>query len=234
MKKKESLIFGRQFVCTDCAFKDRPIIIVGPNHFSTDLLANYIRANKPAQISAVSRLVEVPHPDGLPKAEWRLIFVDCLNQNANTIRKMLQTEGASYVQHDIIALFNLSPGTADISIFIDLGVRGFFFDTDEPDVLLKGICALKYGEMWISRGVLMEYISRYPRQNSSIDKVAGRLTPREKDILVELSNGATGEEIASRLFISLHTVKTHITHICKKLDVHNRMQAALWAVKYLR
>ncbi|HER62627.1 MAG TPA: LuxR family transcriptional regulator, partial [Desulfobacteraceae bacterium] len=42
------------------------------------------------------------------------------------------------------------------------------------------------------------------------------------------------EEIAARLFISLHTVKTHIANIRKKLQVENRLQAALWAAKHLK
>jgi LuxR family transcriptional regulator of csgAB operon len=234
MKKKEPLNTGRHFECTGCPYKDRPIVIVGSNQFSSDILANYIRSNKPARTNVVRSMGEIPPlPMGVTPEEWRLIFVDCQSMNGDAIMKMLQTEGAPYLQHDIIALFNLSPGNADIARFIDLGVRGFFFETDQPDIILKGICALKYGEMWVARGILMEYVSQRPRLAPPTDKAAKLLTRREKDILVQLTTGATNEEIASRLFISFHTVKTHITHIRKKLNVENRLQAALWAAKYL-
>jgi DNA-binding CsgD family transcriptional regulator len=48
-----------------------------------------------------------------------------------------------------------------------------------------------------------------------------------------ISVGAKNEEIADKLFISPNTVKTHIYNIFKKIDVPNRLQAALWAAKHL-
>lgn len=234
MQNRESPIFGRHFDCESCSFRDRPIVVVGSNQFSTDLLANYIRSNKPAMTSVVSHLDDIPHPEGLPREEWRLIFIDCHGLDGNAITRMLQNEGAPYLRHDIIALFNLTQGNADISVYIDLGVRGFFFETDQPDVILKGICALKFGEMWVARGVLMEYICSKPRPAPAEDQAIRDLTRREKEILVHLASGATNDEIADRLFISLHTVKTHVANIRRKLKVENRLQAALWAAKYLR
>lgn len=231
--KKEPFNHGRHFECDECLFKERPIVIVGSRKFSTDLLTHYIQCNKPAPTSSVKRLEDVPLPGPLPQNEWRLIFLDCQGLNGDAITQMLKTEGARYLQHDIIALFNLSRDDVDISTLIDLGARGFFFETDQPDVLLKGICALKFGEMWVTRGVLMEYISRKPKQVPPPDQAGPHLSRREIDILLQLSSGASNEEISARLFISLHTVKTHISHICKKLDVRNRMQAALWAAKHL-
>lgn len=233
MVKNELLIFGRQFDCETCEFKDRPIMIVGPNQFATDLLANYIRANKPAMTSVVPRIGDIPNPGGLPREEWRLIFIDCHGLGGPAITKLLQTEAEPYLQHDIIALFNLTPGNVDLSAYIDFGVRGFFFESDQSEVMLKGICALKYGEMWVARGVLMEYIAHKPKQTTNQDEDV-HLTRREKDILVHLASGATNEEIAARLFISLHTVKTHIANIRKKLKLENRLQAALWAAKHLK
>jgi DNA-binding NarL/FixJ family response regulator len=233
MVKSELLIFGRQFDCDACEFKDRPIVVVGSNQFATDLLANYIRANKPALTSVVQNIEDIPHPGGMERSKWRLIFIDCHDLDGPAVTKMLQTEADPYLQHDIIALFNLTPGDADLSTYIDLGVRGFFFDSDQPDAILKGICALKCGEMWVARGVLMEYISHKPKQ-SPVENQDVHLTRREKDILVHLASGAANEEIAARLFISLHTVKTHIANIRKKLKLENRLQAALWAAKHLK
>jgi len=59
------------------------------------------------------------------------------------------------------------------------------------------------------------------------------LTPREIEILSLVAIGAKNEEIAEKLFISSNTVKTHIYNIFKKIDVPNRLQAALWAAKNL-
>ena len=59
------------------------------------------------------------------------------------------------------------------------------------------------------------------------------LTHREIEILSLLAVGAKNEEIADKLYISTNTVKTHIYNIFKKINVTNRLQAALWAAKNL-
>ncbi len=55
------------------------------------------------------------------------------------------------------------------------------------------------------------------------------LTVREMEILNLLSTGAKNTDIAEQLSLSVHTIKTHIYHIYKKLDVSNRTQAVNWA-----
>jgi LuxR family transcriptional regulator of csgAB operon len=59
------------------------------------------------------------------------------------------------------------------------------------------------------------------------------ITGREAQILAMVAVGAKNEEIADKLGISPHTVKTHIYNLCKKIGVPNRLQAALWAAKNL-
>lgn len=62
---------------------------------------------------------------------------------------------------------------------------------------------------------------------------AANLTSREKEILTRIASGASNREIADALFISHHTVKTHIYNIYKKIKVPNRFQAALWIAENL-
>jgi LuxR family transcriptional regulator of csgAB operon len=64
-------------------------------------------------------------------------------------------------------------------------------------------------------------------------RVAANLTPRKLEILALISTGYTNDEIAEKLLISPHTVKTHLYNIFKKIKVPNRLQAALWAAKNL-
>ncbi|SMC51074.1 PilZ domain-containing protein [Desulfocicer vacuolatum DSM 3385] len=59
------------------------------------------------------------------------------------------------------------------------------------------------------------------------------LTPREREILEKIVQGASNRDIADGLYISPHTVKTHLHNIFQKINVSGRLQAALWAAKHL-
>ena len=66
-------------------------------------------------------------------------------------------------------------------------------------------------------------------KNNRTDTLS-RLTPRELDVLTALARGLNNKTIAVKLFISEHTVKKHIGQILEKLELHDRTQAALFAV----
>ena len=67
----------------------------------------------------------------------------------------------------------------------------------------------------------------------SLSGEKGNLTPREKEILTLVALGYSNKTISDDLRISPSTVKSHVHNIFKKINVHNRFQAALWAAKYL-
>jgi len=69
--------------------------------------------------------------------------------------------------------------------------------------------------------------------NSSLDPPVSRLTGREKQVLSRIASGCASKAIADNLDISIHTVKTHIYNIYRKINATNRLQATLWATKYL-
>ncbi|CAM5219339.1 DNA-binding response regulator OS=Lysinibacillus sphaericus OX=1421 GN=vraR_2 PE=4 SV=1 [Lysinibacillus sphaericus] len=70
------------------------------------------------------------------------------------------------------------------------------------------------------------------QQSENALHVLNPLTPREQDVLAELTKGKSNREIASSLFVTEKTVKTHISNIFTKLQVQDRTQAALYAVKH--
>jgi len=59
------------------------------------------------------------------------------------------------------------------------------------------------------------------------------LSEPEKEILRFLAGGATNKEIAGAMFVSRHTVKNHLQKIFRKINVHSKTQAVLWAARYL-
>jgi len=67
----------------------------------------------------------------------------------------------------------------------------------------------------------------------SKQEIPGHLTRQELKVIMLIASGFSNAEIGEKLFISESTVKTHTNRIFKKIDVKNRLQAALWAAKHL-
>ena len=78
---------------------------------------------------------------------------------------------------------------------------------------------------------LPEHFEQVVDQVELPDDLDAPLTPREFDVLRQLSFGLSNKEIAKALHISYETVKEHIQHILRKLDCTDRTQAAVWAVR---
>ncbi|PLX98271.1 MAG: hypothetical protein C0623_13185 [Desulfuromonas sp.] len=225
---------NRRHDCDQCIYIDRPILVVGSRRFSTEVLANYICSNTPAKLGVVERIDEIKTKAADQQDDWRLIFIDCLGLSNAEIVSFLKMDASGLLTSDIVALLNLSSEETGFTELIDIGVRGFFFENDSAELILKGICALKNGELWISRATLLQYASQKPRRVALDEHPAILLTTREREVLHLLSTGLSNNEIAGQLFISNHTVKSHIYKIIRKLKVDNRLQAALWAAKYMQ
>jgi DNA-binding NarL/FixJ family response regulator len=111
------------------------------------------------------------------------------------------------------------------------GASGYQLKDIEPDDLADAIRKLMRGENTL-----------HPEATTQLEKEwepvvpnpheEHPLTPREQDVLSELTKGKSNREIASSLFVTEKTVKTHISNIFAKLHVQDRTQAALYAVKH--
>lgn len=133
----------------------------------------------------------------------------------------------------IIALFNIEEDKKLEHEAVMNGIKGFFYRNNEIDLVKKGINALFDGDLWVSRDLLMNLVKYGDRIPEQPPKKRDILTSRESEILAMVCIGATNEEIGNKLNISPNTVKTHLYKIFKKINVPNRMQAALWGAKNL-
>ena len=116
------------------------------------------------------------------------------------------------------------------------GISGYTLKDVCPEQLIKTIHGVADGQSFLppsmTSKVFKEFsrISEQPEQTEHEFKPG--LTERETEILQELAHGKTNKEIAIRLVISEKTVKNHLTNIFQKLNVSDRTQAALLAIKH--
>lgn len=113
---------------------------------------------------------------------------------------------------------------------VDIGVDGYILKDSESTELKKAIVTVMDGESYIQPKLIPMLNKRLIARDSDKEKIEA-LTSREKEVLIEVANGMFNKEIATALHISERTVKNHISNIFKKLDVSDRTQAAVFAIK---
>ena len=113
---------------------------------------------------------------------------------------------------------------------IDKGADGYVLKESELTELVKAILAVTRGECYIQSNLIPALKNKLVSANSDKDKIIS-LTKRELEVLVQVANGRFNKEIANILDISERTVKNHISNIFRKIDVVDRTQAAVFAIK---
>ncbi len=113
---------------------------------------------------------------------------------------------------------------------VDIGVDGYILKDSESQELKKAIKAVKDGENYIQPSLIPALNNQLVNRDTDKDKISS-LTNRELEVLVQVANGMFNKEIATNLNISERTVKNHISNIFKKIDVSDRTQAAVFAIK---
>jgi DNA-binding NarL/FixJ family response regulator len=213
---------------------ERAIYIVGPMKMQNSVMAAYLEKATGIKCEAVEDASHIPGRDGETGAEKRLILWDCMGSDLETCLLSMSKNGSKNSGRVLLGVFNLHQGDSMEEESLARGVRGFFYQGDSIDQFMKGIQAIFEGELWLSRKIMTRYILNNRRQPSPPkDHESKLLTPREKEILMRIAQGASNDVISDQLCISRHTVKTHIYNIFKKIHVPNRLQAALWAAKNL-
>ncbi len=159
-----------------------------------------------------------------------LVLIDSMeDQPGKALDILLQCRKSDKKQLNY-AFFNADPNSRLEKLVAPPDIRGIFYKGTSNEQFAKGVLAIFNGELWFPRRVIARYlINQAPGSEKFIKKEHDILTNREMEILNLLSTGAKNTDIAEQLCLSVHTIKTHIYHIYKKLDVSNRTQAVNWA-----
>jgi DNA-binding NarL/FixJ family response regulator len=114
---------------------------------------------------------------------------------------------------------------------VEAGASGYQLKDIQPDELVSSIKRIMNGEDQLhpkATSLVMKHLSSNNRQER---KPLDDLTKRELEVLKEIASGKSNKEIASSLFITEKTVKTHVSNVLAKLGLADRTQAALYAVR---
>lgn len=113
---------------------------------------------------------------------------------------------------------------------VDIGADGYILKDSGSAELKKAISIIMSGESYIQPSLIPALNSRLVARDVDKEKIES-LTKRELEVLIQVANGMFNKEIATTLNISERTVKNHISNIFKKIDVSDRTQAAVFAIK---
>ncbi|TPA13683.1 helix-turn-helix transcriptional regulator [Vibrio parahaemolyticus] len=144
----------------------------------------------------------------------------------------------SELEHvDATVLVNAEPNLQIESLLTWSNLKGLFYFEDDFDKVMMGLKGILNGENWLSRDILNQLIGYLLSLNNTVGeletKLEMELTRREMQVLTALCQGGSNLDIADSLFVSEHTVKSHLYSIFRKLEVKNRMQAITWAKRNL-
>jgi DNA-binding NarL/FixJ family response regulator len=133
-----------------------------------------------------------------------------------------------------VLVLTISDQDADVMDAILAGACGYLLKDSSIDELLAGIGAAAAGESLVSPAIASKVLQRLRATSASprdAETIRSELSEREIQVLKLIANGKDNAMIAAELHISPKTVKNHISNILMKLQIENRIQAAVYAVR---
>ena len=134
-----------------------------------------------------------------------------------------------------VLMLTVSEDAQDLAAALRGGACGYLLKTMEGDALVDAVLRAAHGESVVAEAMTGKLVSAYrdaaggsPEPAAPPSKLA-LLSPREQDILRGIARGASNKEIGRDLGIAETTVKIHVRHVLRKLDVASRVQAAVIA-----
>jgi DNA-binding NarL/FixJ family response regulator len=138
------------------------------------------------------------------------------------------------VDGSVASVLALTMFNDDASVYDALraGASGFLLKDSAPAHLLDAVRTVLSGGNWVDPAVLGQVIRALrssPQAGTSTSRLIARLTPREREVLVLIAQGASNSAIAQRLVLSDATVRTHVSRILMKTGSSDRAQAVVLA-----
>lgn len=129
-----------------------------------------------------------------------------------------------------IIMLTVSDSDEDVVCAITYGADGYLLKDMDPEKILEKLKEAALGKMVISEKLTHVLAGAIRGGSDKKSNVLAKLTSREHEILKLIAKGMSNKLIARELDISDGTVKVHVKHVLKKLDLNSRVEAAVWMV----
>jgi DNA-binding NarL/FixJ family response regulator len=167
----------------------------------------------------------------LSQVKPQVVLLDLGLRNGDSLRVAQQVR--MELPDSKIIVMDLLPVHEDIVEFVNAGVAGFIMKDATVDDLVQTIRSVANGVHVLPpqmTGTLFSQIAREAVAKGRPEALeAVRMTPREREVINLIAEGLANKEIAARLDIATHTVKSHVRNIMEKLTLHTRLQIAAYA-----
>jgi two-component system nitrate/nitrite response regulator NarL len=164
------------------------------------------------------------------KPDLILLDINMKGMSGLETLKMIKREEVN----SLILMLTVSDNEEDVLSALRAGAEGYLLKDMEPEDMLEMINKALQGTLVISER-LTQLLAKALREEDkrSENSELTPLTSREQEILEQIANGMSNKRIARALDISEGTVKVHVKHLLKKLNLHSRTEAAVWALRRL-
>lgn len=163
------------------------------------------------------------------RTKANVILMDAIDDRGNSSSDLI-AKFARDVPHAGVIVFTRSDERADIYATLRAGARGYVAKAQPMDVLAEAIRAVHKGDGWIQSqtiATVLEFL-----RTGNMPMISRKdMSDREIEVIAMLARGYENNEIAEQLGISGKTVKNHVSNILAKLEMTNRVQLAVFAVR---
>jgi DNA-binding NarL/FixJ family response regulator len=157
-----------------------------------------------------------------------VVLLDAAIKDADSLALVAAVRAAS--KHVSVVVMDLLPTHQDLGAFVRAGVAGFIMKDATEEVFVGTIRAVAGGAhvlpLPVNGAFLAQVAEKVRAQGPRGVRAAVRMTKREREVVAMVAAGASNSEIAARLHVAVHAVKSHVLSIMEKLALHTRLQDA--------
>jgi len=204
------------------------IVVIEDNRLVRDGITALLNQVPGLRVVAAASTADLTLPDGVRP---QVVLLDLGLRNGDSLR-VAQRVRREFPESKVVVM-DLLPVHEDIMEFVHAGVSGFIMKDATLDDLVRTVRSVVEGADVLPPQMTSSLFSQIAR-----DAVASggpqvleavRMTPRERQVIDLISEGLGNKQIAARLHIATHTVKSHVRNIMEKLALHTRLQIAAYA-----